>query len=73
MVVTTANVFGNFNLKCNKPTNGFAIKDKTAAMAIYTITACVLYKRKMIRAIPTNAPTAFNIPLAIVFDVILLI
>jgi hypothetical protein len=45
MVTTTANVLGNFSFLRRKRINGLAINDKTAAMMIYTITDCILYKK----------------------------
>ena len=56
------------NLCLKNNTIGLPINEITAATAIYTITACILYKKKMSNVIANRTPSALKIPLAIILE-----
>ena len=73
IVVTTANVFGNLSRLLKKIINGRAIKAITAAMAMYTNTDFTAYKNQHNKAIPKRIASARKIPLAKIFEVMIVV
>lgn len=71
IVVTTAKIFGSFNLRLRNSTTGLPIKAITAAMAKYANTERMVYKKYRSSIIPITIPRARRMPLANVLESII--
>ena len=68
MVTITAKVLLNLSLDLKNNTIGLPISEITAAIAMYTITDWISYKKNNIRQVPNKIAKALKMPLAMIFE-----